>query len=323
MGLFDSGQGINSTIGAVSSTFGAISNFSNGGGIGGLVDNLTSGNFPAAGEVVGDVMSAISLFNSDTNSNDWRVRLSLPAWSSFQNSPVLTPLKDAGGFIFPYTPSITINQSAKYSPIATTHNNYPFHAYENSDPGTIQITAPMNVEDPSQALYWIAALHYCRSVTKMFMANDPKAGNPPPIVMLNGYGNYVFKNIPVVMTSFNTVLAKDCDYIGCNVVGSAAGAVQGVSDSVGGLASLVGGAFPDLSGIPSTISNIAGTVGQISQLAGTFGLGGATSAGVAYVPTKSEFTITLQPMYSRTNARNFSLDRFVQGGYVNQSFGYI
>jgi len=323
MGLFDSGQGLTSTIGAVSSTFGAINNFSNNGGFGGLVDNLTSGNFPAAGEVIGDVASAVSLFSSDTNSNDWRVRLSLPNWSSFKNSPVLTPLQQAGGLIFPYTPQITINQSAKYTPIATTHNNYPFHAYENSDPGTIQITAPMNVEDPNQGLYWIAALHYCRSVTKMFMSTDPKAGNPPPIVFLNGYGNYVFKNIPVAMTNFTTTLGNDCDYIGVNVVGSAASAVQSTTDSIGGLASLVGGALPDLSGITSTISNIAGTVGQVAQLAGTFGLGGSTSAGVAYVPTKSSFTITLQPMYSRNSARTFSLDRFVQGGYINQSFGYI
>lgn len=315
MGLFDSS--FNSTVGAVSSSFGALSN------VGAGIDALKSGNFPAAAEVVGDVVSAISLFSSDADSNDWRVRLSLPNWSSFKNSPVLSPLKDAGGFVFPYTPQIQMSSNAKYTPIATTHNNYPFHAYENSDPGTITITAPMNVEDPNQALYWIAALHYCRSVTKMFMSSDPKAGNPPPVVFLNGYGNYVFKNIPVVMTNFNTTLGNDCDYIGCNVVGSAASALQSTTDSIGGLASLVGGALPGLGDITSTISNIAGTVGQISQLAGTFGLGGATSAGVAYVPTKSSFSITLQPMYSRNSAKTFSLDRFVQGGYINQSFGYI
>lgn len=333
MGLFDSGQSLASKIGAASTTFGAASNAlsfgsnlaSSLGNAGDLLSatRMALSNLPAAGEAIGDVLSAVSLFSDSGNSNDWRVRLSLPNWSSFKSSPVLKPLKDAGGFVMPYTPEVTLSSSAKYTPISTTHSNYQFNAYENSSPGTIQITAPMMVEDSGQALYWIAALHYCRSVTKMFSGYDPKAGNPPPIVFLNGYGNYVFKNVPVAITQFQLQLPKDCDYISCDVVGSAAGAVQGVTDSVGGLAGTLGGAFPGLSGITSTVSSIAGGVGQVAGILGQFGLGGSTSGGKAYVPTKSSFTITLQPMYSRTSVRNFSLDRFVQGGYMTNSFGYV
>ena len=33
-------------------------------------------------------------------------------WVSFASSPVLKPLQDAGGLIFPYTPSIGIGNSA-------------------------------------------------------------------------------------------------------------------------------------------------------------------------------------------------------------------
>ena len=249
--------------------------------------------------------------------------MSLANWSSFKSSPVLQPLKDAGGLIFPYTPEITLASSAKYTSVPTTHTNYTFQAFQNSDPGEITITAPMNVEDATQGLYWIAAVHYLRSLTKMFTGSDPKAGNPPPIVMLNGYGNYVFKNVPCVVTSFSTTLGKECDYIGVNVVGSAAGQIQGIADSVGGLASSIGGAIPDVSGIASTVSNIAGGVGNVAGLLGTFGIGGTTSGGVSHVPTKSSFVVKLRPIYSRNSARNFSLDRFVQGGYLNNSFGYI
>jgi hypothetical protein len=333
MGLFDVGQSLQSTIGAVSSTYGAVGNainvgsnlansIGNAGDPGSMIRMALSG-LPAAGEAIGDVLSAVSLFSDEGNSNDWRVRLSLPNWSSFKSSPVLAPLKSAGGFIFPYTPEVTITGGAKYTQIQTTHSNYPFSAYENSNPGTIQITAPMMAEDSNQALYWIAALHYCRSVTKMFTGYDPKAGNPPPIVFLNGYGNYVFKNVPVAITQFNLTLPKDVDYISCDVVGSAAGAVNGIADSIGGLAGTLGGAIPQLSGITSAVSSIAGGVGQVAGLLGTFGLGGSTSGGKAYVPVKSSFTITLQPMYSRTSVRNFSLDRFVTGGYMTNSFGYI
>ena len=290
---------------------------------GDVASAIRSIDLPAAGEAVGDLLSAVASFGGDANSNDWRVRLSLANWSSFKSSPVLQPLKDAGGLIFPYTPEITLASSAKYTSVPTTHTNYTFQAFQNSDPGEISITAPMNVEDATQGLYWIAAVHYLRSLTKMFAGSDPKAGNPPPIVMLNGYGNYVFKNVPCVVTSFSTTLSKECDYIGVNVVGSAAGQIQGIADSVGGLASSIGGAIPDVSGIASTVSNIAGGVGNVAGILGTFGIGGTTSGGVSHVPTKSSFVVKLRPIYSRNSARNFSLDRFVQGGYLNNSFGYI
>jgi hypothetical protein len=331
MSLFDVGQSLSSSIGAVSSTVGAVGNALNYGS--NLASSIADGSMSAqrlfssglteGAEVVGDVLSAVSLFSDMGNSNDWRVRLSLPSWTSFKSSPVLKPLKDAGGLVFPYTPDIAIASSAKYNPIQTTHSNYQFNAYESSSPGQITITAPMNVEDTSQALYWIGALHYCRSITKMFTGYDPKAGNPPPIVFLNGYGTYVFKNVPVAITQFQTNLGKDCDYISCDVVGSAAGAVAGVADSVGGLADTLGGAIPGLSGITSSVSSIAGGIGQVSSLLGGLGIGGSTSGGKAYVPTKSTFTITLQPMYSRESVRKFSLDRFVTGGYMSNSFGYV
>jgi hypothetical protein len=296
----------------------------------GVMGAIRSIDLPAAGEAVGDIVSAVASFGGDANANDWRVRLSLPTWPAFRKSPVLSPLKDAGGLIFPYTPQIAVTSSAKYNPIDTVHSNYNFYAFKNSDPGQITITAPMNVEDSAQGLYWIAAVHYLRSLTKMFAGLDPKAGNPPPVVKLNGYGNYMFKNIPVVVTSFATTLESTCDYISVPVVGSAAGEIQGLADSVGGLADTAGGLASSfgidssaVSGALSTVSSIAGGVGQVAALAGSLGLGGTTSGGITHVPTKSTFTVTLQPMYSRNSAKKFSLDRFVGGGYLNNSFGYL
>ena len=283
---------------------------------------LRSGSIPAGAEAVGDIMSAVSAFGGDESANDWRVRLSIANWSSFKSSPVLAPLEQAGGLIFPYTPQITITSSAKYNQISTTHTNYSFQAYQNSDPGTIQIEAPMYVEDSTQALYWIAMVHYLRSLTKMFTGSDVKAGNPPPVIYLNGYGNYVFKNIPVVVTRMSVSLDADSDYIGCNVVGSLASEIASMADQAGGLADSIGGVFGNLSGIAGTASKIAGGVGQVAGTLGTFGIGG-TVTGSAHVPTKSKFSITLQPVYSRDSVRKFSLDRFVTGGYMNNSVGYL
>lgn len=333
MGLFDSAAGITSKIGAAQSTFGAIS------GGAGVVKNLSSAldiakggdimagiraiNLPAAGELVGNVMAAVSLFSSDNNSDDWRVRLSLPSWPAFTSSPALAPLKAAGGLVFPYTPTINIESSAKYTPVSPIHSNYAFQTYENSKPGAITITAPFFVEDASQALYWIAAVHYLRSVSKMFTGRDFIAGNPPPLVLLNGYGNYVFKNVPVVITKFTVSLKNDTDYIATGVEGSAAGAVTGLADSIGGLAGALGGLGGAIGGIANSVGKIAGGVGDVSSLLGGFGIGGTVSGGTTYVPVKSEMVVTVEPAYSRNSARNFSLQQFVQGGYMNGTPGYI
>jgi hypothetical protein len=324
----NTGQNLGSTIAASSATFGAITSGINT--IGSMFDSagnfnprLQGGILNAIGNTAGDIASAVSMFSDNADPNDWRVRLSLPNWISFRTSPVLKPLQDAGGLIFPYTPTINIKSDANYSAEPITHNNYSVTSYRNSVPGEISINAPMNVEDATQATYWIAAVHYLRSVTKMFSGNDPKAGNPPPLVYLNGYGNYVFKNVPVVVTRFECQLGNDCDYIGVNVVGNIASVVSGVSDSLGGLASTLGGAVSGLSGITSTISNIAGGVGQVSNLLGAYNVGGTTSGGRTYVPTKSSFSISLRPVYSRTSIKNFSLDTFVSGGYLLNYYGYV
>jgi hypothetical protein len=328
------GQNLSTNIAAGSAVFGQAStagNVSNrvsaaltaGNAVGALSSAMRSINLPIGGEAVSDVISAVAAFAGDQAGSDWRVRLSLPTWSSFRSSPVLRPLVEAGGLIFPYTPEITIKTGATYSKESPVHSNFQFNAYKNSEPGTIEISAPMNVEDPVQALYWIASVHYLRSLAKMFSGNDLKAGNPPPIVYLNGYGNFVFRNVPVAITNFQCRLGSDCDYIATDVVGSAAGKLAGFADAVGGLSDVLGGSIPGIAGAANSISSIAGGVGQIAGVLGTFGIGGTTSGGKARVPTKSSFSITLQPMYSRNSTRKFSLDRFVTGGYLNQPFGYI
>jgi hypothetical protein len=287
-----------------------------------FMSNIRSATLPRAGEVVGDGLQAVAMLTDAFSGDDWRVRLSLPSWPSFRGSPVLKPLKDAGGMIFPYTPSIQLSNSASYSAMTPVHSNFKFNTYQHSDPGTISITAPMNVEDNAQALYWIAALHYFRAMTKMFSGNDPKAGNPPPIVQLNGYGSYVFNNVPVVVTSFSTNLTAECDYIPVQTNTSIAGAVASAAGGIGSIAGAIGGAF-GVSKVTDKITDITDGISSVATMANSLGFGGSMGGGTAYVPTKSTFIVNLTPMYSRTSARKFSLDNFVAGGYLNNSFGYV
>jgi hypothetical protein len=178
---------------------------------------------------LGQIPGAVNFAASST---DWRVKLSLPTNNpAYMASPVLAPLVNSGNnLIFPFTPQVNLTHSASYNSLDTTHNNYAFMAYENSRVETISITADFYCENSVDAAYWIAATHYLRSVTKMSFGDSSDAGQPPPVVRLNGYGAYVFNNVPVVVKTFTMDLPKDVDYISANVGGTTT--VEGISFDV-------------------------------------------------------------------------------------------
>jgi hypothetical protein len=47
----------------------------------------------------------------------------------------------------------------------------------------------------------------------MFFGRDSMAGNPPPIVYLNGYGEYYLPNVPCIVTSFSHTMPDSVDYM--------------------------------------------------------------------------------------------------------------
>jgi len=151
-------------------------------------------------------------------SSDWRVRLSIP--STMPKDGILKPLDETDGLVFPYTPTILIQHSANYDAMHPTHSNYPFPQYQNSQIDDIVITGDFFCENAVDAQYWAATLHYLRSVTKMAYGKSANAGAPPPIVFLNGYGDFVFPNVPVIIKTFSVDLPSDVDYIKTQVDGT-------------------------------------------------------------------------------------------------------
>jgi hypothetical protein len=96
----------------------------------------------------------------------------------------------------------------------------------------------------------------------MAYGQTSNSGSPPPVVRLNGYGDFVFKNVPVVVNSFAVELGQDIDYIKCDI-----------------------------------------------------------GEGASWVPTRSNIQVTVAPIYSRRAVESFSLDRFVNGGYIGPNGG--
>ena len=328
--------GFQNAVGTASRLAGALNNLSNPAG---LISALRSINLPGNGGSGSASAATRVQFSGPGNNDDWRVRLSIPP-NFFASSNVLAPLQRAGGLVFPYTPTIAISHSAQYDDVAITHQNYQFMAYQNSKANAISISGPFNVEDAVQAQYWIAAMHFLRSATKMYTGDGDSAGSPPPILSLNGYGDYVFKNVPVVITSFSLDLPADANYIATTMgtagfsgfgtaSGGAASTISGVAALSSGLAGVAGAlGAGKLATSLGKVGAVGGAIGGVASLlsggAGN-GVGGVfpTASGETHVPNKSTLTVTVQPVYSREAVRQFSLQKFVNGGYVNGTGGYI
>jgi hypothetical protein len=148
---------------------------------------------------------------------DWRVRISLAPGADYlygaKNAGILSPLKNTGGVIFPYTPAIQANYSAKYDAQSPTHSNYNIYNYQGSSVEGLTITGEFTAQSVTEANYLLAVIHFFKSATKMFYGKDAQRGTPPPLLYLSGYGQYQFDNHPMVLTSFNYSLPQDVDYV--------------------------------------------------------------------------------------------------------------
>mgnify|MGYP001187864270 CR=1 FL=1 len=189
---------------------------------------IRGGNLPKDGVPTSRAYSEAKVVDK-TGDNDWRVSISMPPVIRELNSSLLNPLVKSGErMIFPFTPSVIFSHSASYSSMQPVHTNYPFYNYQNSAVDAITVSGDFFIETNDDAEYWVAAVTFLRTLTKMFYGdNGADTGNPPPIVKFNGYGEYVFKNVPCVVTSFNVDLPQDVDYMKTNVGGGEPGSPDG------------------------------------------------------------------------------------------------
>jgi hypothetical protein len=238
-------------------------------------------------------------------STDWRVRISLAPNSNYfyndSSNYLLSPLiNETGGqstnsiagaintvfglntnpgttrvgVVFPYTPQLSITHTANYSSQKLTHNNYTQYFYDNSEVQSIGITGDFTVQNVNEGQYLLATIYFFRSLTKMFFGADQLAGNPPPLVYLNGYGQYYLPNVPCLVTSFSHTMPQDVDYMD----------------------------IPEPS-ITSTNYNPQSANYRLNS---------------TRLPTTSQITLSLQPVYSRmSQSQGFSLSDFSAGALIN------
>ena len=197
-----------------------IDNISNGistitSTVGNIANNVEAGitNFISDPS---SIIPDISNFNfvggaSDTLSTLFGNSLTSSLGDSSNN--ILSPLAQTNGMVFPYTPTVDFNQQIDYSSYDPVHSNQELHAYQRTRAPVISITGEFTSQNQYEASYSLAAFHFCRVVSKMAFGQSRNAGTPPPILLLSAYGEYMFSDVPVILTSFSIGLPKEVDYV--------------------------------------------------------------------------------------------------------------
>ena len=270
--------------------------------------------------------NTIATQRKNPNNADWRVKLRLaPGANYLYNAPapgILQPLKDQGGVIFPYTPTISTSYKANYSSYDLTHSNYKGYYYQGSVVEPVTLSCVFTAQSTVEAQYLLAVIHFFKSVTKMFYGQDAERGTPPPLVYLTGLGEYQFNEHACVVQSFTYDLPTDVDYIRArspninnsnmlNQRQASNARSPGTTWGNGVLGNFLGGAINRLAnaGVPKGAVNMP-------PAPATFGLNSPT-----YVPTKMNIAITLLPVQSRKQqSQQFSLRQYANGDLLKGGF---
>ena len=272
-------------------------------------NRLAAAGLPLGG-IFGRTESALpQQFATPAEQTDWAVSLSCPQYDNLMgDSEILKVLGNNTfkGIRWPTTPSVFVSHSASYDSRAVIHNNYPYYAYQNSQVDSMVINGSFPVMTAEDGRHWLATIHFLRTVTKMYYGQGTNVGNPPPICKLNGYGNYVFQNVPVIITNFTVDLRADVDYIGVSVEDTQTqNLIPGGTMQIEGMSTPVGGG--------SNLSfNETKTYSPVNQQ--------VKVGSINYVPTDSMVTVNCTPIYSRDSISKFNLKSFASGKLAVDGF---
>ena len=283
------------------------------GAAGSIANRLAQAGLPVGGIFNSKTQSSLqSNVGSPSSTGDWAVKVTVSDAvfnDLMADAPVFPDsFKKTKGIRFPVTPFINMSHSAAYDARSVIHNNYPYYAYQNSQVDQMTIAGSFPVQNKNDGLNWIASLHFLRTVTKMYYGGGKNQGNPPPVCRLNGYGDLVYKDVPVVITNFTVELREQVDYIGIDV--PTGGRPDAIAEALNGTVD------PGLTADAGFLqgSNVTRPV--------------ESSGSTNYVPTDSLISITLVPVYSRNKISNeFNLKDFASGkltrGGPNTGGGFI
>jgi len=184
---------------------------------GGNQDSQGGGGYESTGASTRASPSTVNSSKSPPAQSKWsgpadlRVYIKVPA--RFVENVYAPEVKQAGGILFPYTPSISYDSQASYGSVNPLHSNYTQHFFKNSSISNITISGKFTVQNEAEAAVWLTTVEISRLLVKMPFGKDQNAGSAPPVCRLHAYGDWIFNNVPVAVTSFKFDLPDGVDYI--------------------------------------------------------------------------------------------------------------
>lgn len=139
-----------------------------------------------------------------------------------QQPSLLTFLRSSNGMVWNYTPTISEQRTINYDMDQPVHTNSGFNNYKNTSNTVITIQGTFFAGTATEAMYLLACMHFLRSVSLMDFGRQAATsvnpdlavvGAPPPVLLLSGYGRYVYNDIPVILKSYTMNYAEDVNYV--------------------------------------------------------------------------------------------------------------
>jgi len=187
------------------------------------------------------------------------------------------------------------------------HTNQNFHVYKNTQEPDITVSGEFSVQNQKEGLYALASIHFLRSVSKMnFGQNDPNAGTPPPILLFNAYGPFLFNNLPVIVKSVTFDFSSEVDYVQVNITGQ-----NNVTSTIPGVPGtpdlpLLDGRRDNGSYTPIIPGKPAIPSKQVTQ----------NKPWVVWLPSMFKLSISISPQFTPNTLRTrFNLPSYINGVY--------
>ncbi len=239
---------------------------------------------------------------------------------------IMTPLFETGGVIFPYTPVITTQFGAEYSAYTPIHSIMDFHTYQRTPAPQFTIMGQFSVQNQREGAYAIAVIHFFRTVTKMYFGQDKDNGKDipigltPPVLLLSGYGNLMFNNLPVIVTNYTIELVNTVDYVKVavktgqsrvrpNVIPGFTAEERRFRENAADLAKSTGN-LDEAIRLNQEINNDLKVkiAAQKEQNAST-----TASTGIAYLPSVFNLSCSLTVQHTPSQTRQFNMEQFRRG----------
>jgi hypothetical protein len=275
-------------------------------------DFYTINSLETSGIFMVDDFRAPPPYSNNSDAFGRRVRLRPKPDAALQiygGNGLLQPLRETNGMVWPYQPQITYEQNVEYSSMDMVHVNQEIYAYNRTNALKLSVQGPFSVQNQQEGLYALAAIHFLRTVTKMYFGTGDNLGTPPPVLLFDAYGQYMFNKLPVIVTNFAVELPTEVDYVPVDLSN-----VQTYSDAQA-QTNLPGYSkvqtTPQLQGYTQ-----ASNAGYIASK--LFNTNLNSSGGYVWLPAVFTITVAITVQNTAAKLRSFDLNQFRTGYLMKQ-----